>query len=216
MLLGTITSATLSYWDSLQKCQFSHFVTGLDCGELPDIDNGNTFQSEGTGLSANTTYSCDDGFTLLGDTMRECGIDEVWTNSEPSCAGRLTKTIITTHVRNFVAIFVDLTVSVEASSAGSMVSSGQTVVTGTTLTLNGTALGVPANLIPLSKITWSGPDGGVLNSSNMTSFLELNFTALSAGTFEYTCELQIESDLLAADGGSITNTGVFTLIAECK
>ena len=113
-----------------------------------------------------------------------------------------------------MAIFVDLTVSVEASSAGSIVSSGQTVITGTTLTLNGTALGVPANLIPLSIITWFGPDGRVLNFSNMTSFLELTFSVNSTGDLKYMCQLQIESDLLAE--GSISNTGIFTLLGTCK
>ena len=39
-------------------------------------------------MSAVTTYTCDPGFTLLGDSTRECGIDEVWTNSEPSCASK--------------------------------------------------------------------------------------------------------------------------------
>ena len=60
----------------------------LDCGALPDIANGIIDQSSGTGLSAVTTYTCDPGFTLLGDSTRECGSDEVWTNSEPSCAGK--------------------------------------------------------------------------------------------------------------------------------
>jgi hypothetical protein len=58
----------------------------LDCGVLPNIANGNTDQSGGTGLNALTNYTCDPNFTLLGDTIRMCGSDEVWTNSEPSCA----------------------------------------------------------------------------------------------------------------------------------
>lgn len=65
-----------------------HILTVLDCGGLPDIANGATSQPAITGLGAITMYACDAGFTLLGTSTRMCGIDEMWTNSEPSCAGK--------------------------------------------------------------------------------------------------------------------------------
>ena len=53
--------------------------------------NGITDQSGGSGFGAVTAYSCNLGFMLLGDSTRECGSDEMWTNSEPTCAGIMNK-----------------------------------------------------------------------------------------------------------------------------
>ena len=33
------------------------------------------------------TYTCNTGYTLIGDSTRTCGSDELWSGSDPTCEG---------------------------------------------------------------------------------------------------------------------------------
>ena len=59
--------------------------TAKDCGDSGLPDNGQVTLSSGTTLGSVATFSCNIGYDIIGETMRECGTDGVWTNSVPTC-----------------------------------------------------------------------------------------------------------------------------------
>lgn len=91
-----------------------------------------------------------------------------------------------------------------------MLSDEVEVMIGDDITLNGTALGIPENLLPLSNISWLNITMETVDSKNATTFLELDLIDVQfEDNGDYTCRLVIESDLL--EGGSITVDAVFVL-----
>ena len=60
----------------------------MDCLGLNDPAEGIVDLSEGTELGAVASYVCDIGFMLVGTEQRMCGVNAMWTNSEPICEGR--------------------------------------------------------------------------------------------------------------------------------
>ncbi|XP_053398252.1 sushi, von Willebrand factor type A, EGF and pentraxin domain-containing protein 1-like [Mercenaria mercenaria] len=58
----------------------------IDCGELENPTNGAVNISKGTTFGATASYSCDEGFTLVGDETRNCGPSGKWSNMKPDCA----------------------------------------------------------------------------------------------------------------------------------
>ena len=62
--------------------------TAIMCPELPAIENGMVSWS---GLSPGgvATYTCDDGFILVGDPTRICRDDGTWSGEEPTCERKL-------------------------------------------------------------------------------------------------------------------------------
>lgn len=62
------------------------------CGRLPAIRNGRVDLS-GTAVGSTATYSCDQGFLLVGEATRRCQLNGEWTGNEPFC--RCTCLIIT-------------------------------------------------------------------------------------------------------------------------
>jgi len=56
------------------------------CPDLSDPENGNV-EVSGTGVGGTAIYSCDAGFTLLGEDRRVCTTDGLWSGSEPTCQG---------------------------------------------------------------------------------------------------------------------------------
>lgn len=56
----------------------------MECATLVDPENG---QVEVTGqtLGSVATYSCEDGFVLMGDRARECGPAGQWSGEAPVC-----------------------------------------------------------------------------------------------------------------------------------
>ena len=56
----------------------------LDCGGLPDPDNGSVDADETT-FGSEATYSCDEGFELFGTESRTCQVSGVWSDSAPEC-----------------------------------------------------------------------------------------------------------------------------------
>ena len=62
------------------------------CPGLDAPENGNvSFPS--TSYLSEATYTCDDGYRINGMATRECGPDEMWSGSEPSCVRKSIKAI---------------------------------------------------------------------------------------------------------------------------
>ncbi|XP_053397670.1 adhesion G protein-coupled receptor L4-like isoform X2 [Mercenaria mercenaria] len=56
-----------------------------DCGVLPGQHNGRVNITDGTEYNGTATYSCDEGFQLVGDKTRQCLNTGKWSGLEPSC-----------------------------------------------------------------------------------------------------------------------------------
>ena len=66
---------------------FENFFSAVvDCGGLADPKFGEVVTS-GTMFSSTATYSCNDGYNLVGDTTRTCQASGSWSGSDPSCTG---------------------------------------------------------------------------------------------------------------------------------
>ena len=67
----------------------------VSCTDLPSINNGVITYSPTTSSrleGAVATYSCDTGYTVVGDGMRICvdgGSGGDWNGMEPICTGKL-------------------------------------------------------------------------------------------------------------------------------
>ena len=59
---------------------------GLQCPELADPENG-VVTVTGTTVGATATYSCSDGFALVGAATRICQLSGFWSGAEPFCRG---------------------------------------------------------------------------------------------------------------------------------
>ena len=62
------------------------FNTVVDCGSLSDPANGLVNVST-TVFNSTATYSCNDGYNLVGDTTRTCLPSGLWSDSSPQCTG---------------------------------------------------------------------------------------------------------------------------------
>ncbi len=60
-------------------------ITGVNCGSLSNINNGQVSISPDTRFGSTATYSCNRGFELAGASQRRCRADARWSGSEPSC-----------------------------------------------------------------------------------------------------------------------------------
>ena len=63
------------------------FLTAVDCGSLPDPANGRVDHTNGTTLGQAATYSCNTGYSLVGNRARTCNATRNWSGSEPICRG---------------------------------------------------------------------------------------------------------------------------------
>ncbi len=61
-------------------------ITVIDCGGLDDPING-LVTLEDTVLESVATYSCQDGYTLVGDDTRLCVDEGTWSGDAPVCEG---------------------------------------------------------------------------------------------------------------------------------
>ncbi len=59
-------------------------ISAIDCGVLSNPVNGSV-EIPLTTFNAIITYTCNDGYTLKGDTTRTCESDEQWSGSAPVC-----------------------------------------------------------------------------------------------------------------------------------
>ena len=72
----------------------TYLLIAIDCGPLTYPANGQVDTSSGTTFGSTASYSCSKGYTLNGVNTRICGIDGVWSNSQPSCNSTYTYIII--------------------------------------------------------------------------------------------------------------------------
>ena len=63
----------------------SLFPTGVDCGPLDDIPNGRVIIRPNTRFQSTASYSCNQGFQLVGQQQRQCQADGNWSGREPVC-----------------------------------------------------------------------------------------------------------------------------------
>ena len=75
------------------RCNNLHDVflisTGVDCGTLPDPADGQVNHTAGTTFGQTATYSCNTGYSLVGDGTRTCQATGNWSGSTPTCPGML-------------------------------------------------------------------------------------------------------------------------------
>ena len=66
-----------------------HFnsVAVVECSELTDPENG-AVSVTNTTFASTATYSCNDGYSLVGVTTRTCQASASWSGSKPSCEFR--------------------------------------------------------------------------------------------------------------------------------
>ncbi|CAI8036485.1 CUB and sushi domain-containing protein 3, partial [Geodia barretti] len=60
--------------------------TVVDCGSLADPAFGEVRISDTT-FASTATYTCSDGYSLVGDTTRTCLASGLWSGGEPTCTG---------------------------------------------------------------------------------------------------------------------------------
>ena len=60
----------------------------VDCGSLLNPEGG-LVSYNATTLGAVATYTCEEGFLLMGAPMRECLANGQWSEGEPFCEGKL-------------------------------------------------------------------------------------------------------------------------------
>ena len=65
---------------------FLLIVVAIQCDALSDPDNG-AVSVTGTGVGDTATYTCDDGYELVGSSTRTCQPNGEWSGSPPTCEG---------------------------------------------------------------------------------------------------------------------------------
>ena len=61
----------------------------INCGTLTNPANGRVSYTAGTTFGQTATYSCNTGYSLVGDSIRMCQTTGVWSRSTPTCQGML-------------------------------------------------------------------------------------------------------------------------------
>ena len=61
------------------------FLAVVNCGTLSNPANGQVSHTGGTTLGQTATYSCNTGYSLVGDSTRTCQSTGVWSGSVPTC-----------------------------------------------------------------------------------------------------------------------------------
>ena len=74
-----------------KKCGYFLCLVGIDCGQLPDIENGQVTHNPDTKFLSIATYTCRNGFVLDDERnrRRRCEADGDYSGSEPSCLRKL-------------------------------------------------------------------------------------------------------------------------------
>ncbi|XP_052811571.1 neurogenic locus notch homolog protein 1-like [Mya arenaria] len=81
-LSGTSTRTCLStgIWsDASPVCVVN------DCGTLTPPSNGAVDLTEGTKYTSNAVFTCNPGYTLVGDSTTMCAADSTWDSPKPTC-----------------------------------------------------------------------------------------------------------------------------------
>ena len=62
-------------------------LTAVDCGNLTDPAYGQVNHTAGTKFGQTATYSCNTGYSLVGENTRTCQATGNWSWSAPTCQG---------------------------------------------------------------------------------------------------------------------------------
>ena len=65
---------------------YKSFPAVVDCGGLSNPESG-VITMSGTIFNSTATYSCNDGYNLVGDTTRTCLASGSWSDTAPTCTG---------------------------------------------------------------------------------------------------------------------------------
>ena len=57
----------------------------VDCGEPEELVDGTVAAHDGTFHPSNATYTCDEGYTLEGNSVITCQADGTWSDGAPTC-----------------------------------------------------------------------------------------------------------------------------------
>ena len=77
--LGIISCQNTGQWEaSLPQCDL------VTCSQPVQILNGE-FEAEGLVYGSNLTYSCDEGYEMIGEAVLTCGSDGLWLGEVPTC-----------------------------------------------------------------------------------------------------------------------------------
>ena len=87
-------------------CLYCHVA--VDCGPLPEIEDGEISFSAGNFFNSTATYSCNDTLALtlvgLGGLTRKCEADAKWTGVDPTCEGKFQYLVLpSSGVQKYVA-----------------------------------------------------------------------------------------------------------------
>ena len=61
----------------------------VSCGEPDSPTNGSVDTSAGTSFGDVARYSCDEGYTLIGQNETTCQDDGQWNGSVPTCESKI-------------------------------------------------------------------------------------------------------------------------------
>ena len=75
-------------WPSKLLTLISHQNHPVDCGPLTNPDNGQVDTPQGTTFNQVATYSCNNGYLLVGNMTRVCQVDGRWSGTDPFCRNR--------------------------------------------------------------------------------------------------------------------------------
>lgn len=67
---------------------FDFFFSVIRCGFVGTITNGKVFLNNSS-FGGVASFECDEGFNLIGVSLRTCGLDGKWTDSSPECSSKL-------------------------------------------------------------------------------------------------------------------------------
>ncbi|XP_048586831.1 sushi, von Willebrand factor type A, EGF and pentraxin domain-containing protein 1-like isoform X3 [Nematostella vectensis] len=65
-------------------CGYSCVPKGLSCGQPRDVRNAE-YKLTGTGFNDNVTYTCNEGFTVIGTVTKRCTAKGEWGGALPTC-----------------------------------------------------------------------------------------------------------------------------------
>ena len=69
------------------KLLIIYFSAAVDCGPLDDPENGTVFHF-GTTFGSFASYSCVNGFAVVGNIFRTCLASGNWSGSAPTCQSK--------------------------------------------------------------------------------------------------------------------------------
>ena len=76
----------MKIYGNIGLCDVFRFVTAVDCGNLTDLANGQVDHTAGT-FGQTATYSCNTGYSLVGNRTQTCQAAGNWSGSAPTCQG---------------------------------------------------------------------------------------------------------------------------------